>query len=151
MKKFAMFGVFALVLAATLSGSPAEAEVRVQFVNKTDRTVFLAVGTDVVSFVAEGWFRIAPGKSYEYKREIIPAGGLNGFVGYYAFARKEGAKTVYWNGDWKRGMIHPTQKFLIGEEDGEFPEGAVEVGFRSLKSGKVNGDVETATVTFTLK
>ena len=151
MKKFAMFGVFALVLAATLSGSPAEAEVRVQFVNKTDRTVFVAMGVEISSLVTEGWYKIAPGKSYEYRNTELSPGLLANTVGYYAFARKEGAKTAYWNGDWRQGMVHPTQKFNIWEGDDEFPEGAVEVGFRTFKAGKRNGDVESTTVTFTLK
>jgi uncharacterized membrane protein len=150
MKKFAMFGVFALVLAAALSGSPAEAEVRVQFVNKTDRTVYVAMALYGTELHTKGWYKIASGESYEYKTTEMPAGLLNGSVGYYAYARKEGAKTVYWSGDWIRGKIHPTQKFDIGEYDDEFPEGAVEVGFRTFKQGKRNGDVESTTVTFTL-
>jgi uncharacterized membrane protein len=149
MKKPAVF--VALVLTAALSGAPVEAKVQVKFVNKTDRTVHMAVGIYITHFVAEGWFKIAPGESYLHTGDYIPAGALDSSMGYYAYAPKEGAKTVYWSGNWEEGLIHPTKKFLIGEYDDEFPDGLVTVGFRECPEGKINEEVETATVNFTIK
>ena len=144
-----MFGAFVFVMALVVLGGAfgAEAAVTAKFVNNTDRTIYLATLSEgTTNLDTEGWYKIDPGKSWTMKSEVLP-GWLDSSWGYYAYAPKKGAKTVYWKGgDWI-GDIHPTKKF--GYDN--YPDGMTEVVFRPINNWNKQGDNQTATVSFTIK
>ena len=152
MKRFATFGAFVLVMAlVVLVGAfGAEAAISAKFVNKTDRTIYLATLSEgTTDLNTEGWYKIDPGKSWTLKSDGVP-GWFDSSFGYYAYASKKGAKTVYWRGDDWQAPIHPTKKFDTFN-DGE-TEGMTVVGFRRIKGWKrSNEDYDsTATINFTI-
>ena len=148
MKKLAMFGAFAFVLAAALSGSPAEASITAKFINKTNRTVYLAYASEGTTNVyTKGWYKIEPGKSWTYEAKNVPGWYTKEFY-YYAEATKAGENGWKWGGDFK-APIHPNKAF---EYPDKAPDGMILVGFRSIKNWTLSGEdgIDAATtVTFT--
>ena len=148
MKKLAMFGAFALVLAAVLSGGPSEAAITAKFVNKTDRTIYLAYASEGTTNVyTKGWYKIEPGKSWTFNAEGWPGWNTEEFH-YYAEAKKKGGKPWKWGGDFK-APIHPTKSFDYPDKA---PDGMINVVFGSIKNWKNSGEDgidATGSVTFT--
>jgi hypothetical protein len=155
MKKF-LSVVLVLCAVFAMSGR-SDADVKVTFVNKTDRKVSVATMVYVSAVTTKGWYNIDPGKSrtISWKGRDYPARQMSNCLGYYAKASKKGAKTVSWRGDWMTGPIHPTQAFDYqegnGERDDNYPRDAPEVGFRQIiKNWKFNGNDGSVTVTLTM-
>jgi hypothetical protein len=144
-----LFAVFAM------SGR-ADADVKVTFVNKTDRKVSVATMVYVSAVRTKGWYNIDPGKSrtLSWTGRDYPGRQMSVCLGYYAEASKKGAKKFSWSGDWMNGPIHPTKSFDYregnAERDDNYPDDAPEVGFRQIKNWKFSGNDASATVTLTM-
>jgi hypothetical protein len=156
-KKFILACLVLVMMAAVFGAGSAEAEIKVTFVNKTDRTVSVATCISGVDTMAKGWYNIQPGKSRTVTITHVggdeaAAGYAEDSVGYYAVAKKKGAKTVYWRDENSNlhAAVHPTKSFASNYED-EDKSGMEYVGFRSLAGGwEINGNTATKTVTLTL-
>lgn len=155
-----MFGAVCLLVlsAAIFSGAPeAQAAIKVTFVNKTDRTVSVAILTYVADTRTKGWYNIKPGASRTITFNDLPS-HLRDSIGYCAESTQKGKKARYWRGTkgkgpmWLLGDIHPTKSFAypIGSGASSYsPKDAVEIMFRQITKWKVNGDTASATVTLT--
>jgi uncharacterized membrane protein len=149
-RKFILACLVLVMMAAVFGAGSAEAEIKVTFVNKTDRTVSVATGVEDAALGTTGWYIIQPGKS----RTVTVANRSAGLTeyemfGYYAMGKKKGAKTVYWRGDWREGYIHPTKSFEDVYDGGD---GFQTVRFRLISTGgwKINGDNATKTVNLSM-
>jgi uncharacterized membrane protein len=147
MKKFAMFGAFVFAAAMALFGGAfsAEAKIALKFVNKTDRTIYVALATEGTTMTfSEGWYKVDPRKSWTYKTNSSAM--WTNYAYYFAYAKKKGEKTWYWGGNFE-AMIHPTKKFDYPDNA---PDGMVSVGFLPIRNWKRSNNDEDATATVSL-
>jgi uncharacterized membrane protein len=150
-KNFVLACLVFSMMTAVLGVPIAEAEIRMTFVNKTDRVVSVATYVYGSAIHTKGWYNVQPGKLHTVTIGDIPPSLADSSVGYYAVARKKGAKTIYWRnqtGNWESSMwagyIHPTKSF----DTYEGGDGFQQVGFRSLPKGwKKTRDLSTISIT----
>ena len=104
-----LLSIVLLGMAIFVPAPHSEAATRITFVNRTDRNVHLAIYTDMVRPITQGWYSIDPGKTllYETQENVWN-------VGYYAEGHASGKKTLYWEGDeLLRGWVHQTEPFNL--------------------------------------
>ena len=136
----------ALLLAVASHAGTAEALVKVTLNNNRSHKVFVAfcwLGFDYKDDRRIGWYPVEAGQSRVINLgEAVSSLTKSGF-GFYAMGTMKNGKKVYWSGDMKNVIIHPSKPF-DGHPDAPI-KGGIEVGFRQMKLRKV-GDNNTDAV-----